>query len=139
MMIFPVSISAIDYCLKLFGPTDKLPSGHLFLCPLAELQAEDLTCFRIPDCGAYWSLDPSGVDRLSDEAAGDLGFPTIEFEMHILVQTWDGSVYEGIRQFHEAKGFDPHSQEVVIELWWPLLQVSCDPDTLLAHRTHIEL
>jgi hypothetical protein len=71
--------------------------------------------------------------------AEDLGFPAIEFKMVVEGLSWDASVYEGIRQLHEAKGFDPHSQEVAIELGWPLLQVSCDPETLLAHRTHIEL
>ncbi|KAJ7823122.1 hypothetical protein B0H13DRAFT_1533276, partial [Mycena leptocephala] len=70
----------------------------------------------------YWSLDPSGI-RLSDEAAEKLGFPVLEFEIYVWGETWDGSVYAGIRQFHKAKGFDPDSQEVALELVYPLLQV----------------
>ncbi|KAJ7909754.1 hypothetical protein B0H13DRAFT_1616250, partial [Mycena leptocephala] len=88
---------------------------YLFLCPLAELQAEDTTSFQIPACIAYWSLDPSGVKRLSGEVAEDLGFPAIDVEMYARVQSWDASVYDGIRQFHTAKGFDPYSQEIGIE------------------------
>jgi hypothetical protein len=107
--------------------------GYLFLCPLTELQAEDPTCFRIPDCIAYWSLDPSGVKRLSGEVAEDLGFPAIQVKRYALVRSWDASVHDGIRQFHEAKGFDPYTQEVAIELGCPLLQVSCDQEVLLAH------
>jgi hypothetical protein len=139
LIFFPVSIRGIDYCLRLFGPTDNLFSGYLFLCPLADLQVDAPTRFRAPAQPAYWSLDPSGVKRLSGKVAEDLGFPAIHVQMGALVQSWDTSVYDRIRQFHEAEGFDPHSQEVVIELGWPLLQVSCDRETLFAHRTHVEL
>jgi hypothetical protein len=100
---------------------------------LAELQAEDPKSFGIPDCGAYWSLDPSGVRRLSHETAEDLGFPAINFNMVIQGMSWDTNLYDGICQFQKVKGFNPYSQEVAIELGRPLLQVSCDRDVLLAH------
>jgi hypothetical protein len=132
-------IDIINYYLELSGPTDNLPPGYLFLCPLVDLQSEDTKYFRLPDWPAYWSLDPSGVDRLGDEVAEDLGFPAIQLQMWVGGKSWDTNVYDGIRQFHEAKGFDPYSQEVAIELGWPLLQVSCDRETLFAHRTHVEL
>ncbi|KAJ7440841.1 hypothetical protein B0H11DRAFT_1882961, partial [Mycena galericulata] len=132
-MIFTVSIFRIDYYLKLSGRTDKLPSGYLFLCPRAELQSEDPTSFQFPDFRAYWSLDPSGVRRLTDEVAEDLGFPAIQLQMGVGSKSWDTSVYNGIRHFQEAKGFDPYSQEVAQELGCPVLQVSCDQETLLAY------
>jgi hypothetical protein len=134
-----VFVFVIDYWLSLSGPTDDLPPGYLFLFPLAELQAEDPTCFQIPAQPAYWSLDPSGVNRLSREVAEELGFPALQVEIYAFVKSWDASVYDGIRKFHEAKGFDPYAQEVAIELGCPLFRLSCDPETLLAHRTHIEL
>jgi hypothetical protein len=126
-------VDGIHYYLQLSGTTDDLFFGYLFLCPLAELQSQDPTCLRIPDCVAYWSLDPLGVDRLSGEVAEDLGFPTIKVEMYAVVLSWDASIYDGIYQFQKAKGFDPYSQQVATELGWPLLQVSCDQKTLLAH------
>jgi hypothetical protein len=61
VMISSVSINGVAYHLTLSGPTDNLFFGYLFLCPLAEFQAEDPTCFQIPAQPAYWSLDPSGV------------------------------------------------------------------------------
>jgi hypothetical protein len=131
-MISPVSKQAIEYDLNLSGPTDNLPPGYLFLCPLAELQAEHRTCFRIPDCIGYWSLDPSGVGRLSDEAAEDLGFPVIKLDMCLWGRKWNANVYNGIRQLHKAKGFDPYSQEVALELGYPFVQLSCDREVLLA-------
>jgi hypothetical protein len=137
--ISPVSIYAFDYQLKLFGPKENLFFGYLFLWPLAELQAEDPACLRIPDCIAYWSLDPSGLKRLSGEVAEDLGFPAIQVEMYAYGKSWDASVYDGICKFHEAKGFDPYGQEVAIALGCRAVQLSCDREALLAHRTHVEL
>ncbi|KAJ7441362.1 hypothetical protein B0H11DRAFT_2204805 [Mycena galericulata] len=89
-----VSIFGINYYLKLSGQTDKSPSGYLFLCPRAELQSEDPTSFQFPDFRAYWSLDPSGVRRLTDEEAEDWGFQPSSCK---------------------SKGFDPYSQEVAQE------------------------
>jgi hypothetical protein len=126
-------VDIIDYYISLSGPTDNLPFGYLFLCPWAELQADTPTDFRIPDCIAYWSLEPSGVSWLSHETAEDLGFPPINFEMVLEVYSWDASVYDGIHQFHKAKGFDPCSQEVALELGYSLVHLSCNRETLLAH------
>jgi hypothetical protein len=70
---------------------------------------------------------------LSHETAEDLGFPAIKFKMEVQGLSWDDSVYDGILQFQKAKGFDPYSQEVALELGWPLLQVSCDQETLFSH------
>jgi hypothetical protein len=53
--------------------------------------------------------------------------------MEVIGDSWNNSVYDGIRQFYEGKGFDPYSQEVAIELGYPPLQVSCNRETLLTH------
>ncbi|KAJ6543756.1 hypothetical protein DFH09DRAFT_877830, partial [Mycena vulgaris] len=92
------------------------PPGYLFLCPLDDLQSDSLTGFRTPDCPAYWSLDPFGVERLSAEEGKNYGFPEFEFSMNLWGRSWDDRVYAGIRQFHEAKGFDPSGQEFILEL-----------------------
>ncbi|KAJ6550202.1 hypothetical protein B0H19DRAFT_895048, partial [Mycena capillaripes] len=96
---------------------------YLFLCPLAELQTEVPTCFRIPECAAYWSLDPSGVARLTAEEANIHGFPDFEFRMQVVGKSWESDVYTGIRRFYEAKNLDPHSQEIRIELGVPVFRV----------------
>ncbi|KAJ7741284.1 hypothetical protein B0H16DRAFT_1565184 [Mycena metata] len=124
-----VFVDRIYYYLQLSGPTDNLPPGYLFLCPLAELQTDDPACFRIPEQSAYWSLDPYGIEWLSDDTAEDLGFPRIRLEVYAWGRSYDASVYNGICQFHEAKGFDPHSQEAALELGCSLFQLSCDRET----------
>ncbi|KAJ7233590.1 hypothetical protein B0H12DRAFT_1143574 [Mycena haematopus] len=123
----------VDFRLRLVGRTDMVWPGYLFLCPLADLQSELPATFRVPDCPAYWSLHPSGARRLSTEQARDLELPDIELRMAIGGRQWHDSVYAGIRQFQEAKGFDPCSQEVALALGWPLYRISCDRDALSAH------
>ncbi|KAJ6619647.1 hypothetical protein B0H10DRAFT_2025491 [Mycena sp. CBHHK59/15] len=126
-------VHIVEYWLEFSAPTHDLPSGYLFLCPLADLQSDLPTCFRIPDCPAYWSLDPSGTARLCPAEARNLGFPDIKFGMEVFGRSWDGGVYDGIRQFHEAKGFVPDSQEVALTLGCPLYQVACERDALFAY------
>ncbi|KAJ7223421.1 hypothetical protein GGX14DRAFT_328709, partial [Mycena pura] len=72
---------------------------------------------------AYWSLDPAGLKRLSSQDAKGLGFPAIELKMRAHGHSWNGSVYDGLREFHQAKGFDPDSQDVARHLGYPLYVV----------------
>ncbi|KAJ7223410.1 hypothetical protein GGX14DRAFT_658087, partial [Mycena pura] len=95
----------------------------LFLCPATDLLLDDSTVLQHLDSVAYWSLDPAGIERLSAEDAKDLGFPAIELKMKVWGQYWDDSVYDGLREFHQAKGFDPDSQDVARQLGHPLYEV----------------
>ncbi|KAJ6512457.1 hypothetical protein C8R45DRAFT_776158, partial [Mycena sanguinolenta] len=72
----------------------------------------------------YWSFDQSGAERLAPEDAANLAFPSFRLSTEVEENSWDASVYAGLRQFHEAKGFDPDSQDVARHLGHPLFQVS---------------
>ncbi|KAJ6592724.1 hypothetical protein B0H19DRAFT_907060, partial [Mycena capillaripes] len=74
-------------------------------------------------CPAYWSLDPTGAERLSEEDATRLGFPSIQLSWEVWGKSWDASVYAGLRQFHQAQGFDPDRQDVARHLGEPLYQL----------------
>ncbi|KAJ7231481.1 hypothetical protein C8J57DRAFT_963190, partial [Mycena rebaudengoi] len=78
----------------------------------------------------YWSLDPSGAQHLGSEEAERPGFPSFTVHMAVGAQSWDDLVYAGIREFHQAKGFDPYSQDVVWELGYPLFEVCGKTDIL---------
>ncbi|KAJ7658920.1 hypothetical protein B0H17DRAFT_1020974 [Mycena rosella] len=74
------------------------------------------------------------------EEAGRLGFPSFELEVEIEGVSWDESVYTGLRKFHQAKGFDPDSQNIALELGYPLFEISTDVDGTSAHgelRNHL--
>ncbi|KAJ7231556.1 hypothetical protein C8J57DRAFT_180297 [Mycena rebaudengoi] len=115
-------IDSVVYWLRLSN-TNCIPPGYLFLCPLQDLQGNSPSEFRYPACPAYWSLDPSGAQRLGSDEAARLGFPSVTVSMIFTICSWDDHVYTGIREYHQAKGFDPYSQDVARELGYPLFEV----------------
>ncbi|KAJ7192161.1 hypothetical protein GGX14DRAFT_30251, partial [Mycena pura] len=133
-----VFVANIHYEIKVSSGRDTLPPGFLFLCPTTDLQMEDCTRRQHPDCPAYWSLDPAGVQRLSPEAAKELGFPDIELKVTVRGEYWDGSVFSDIRKFHQAKGFDPDSCDVARKLGYSRYQVSPDFQVPFAHSEWLQ-
>ncbi|KAJ7687776.1 hypothetical protein B0H17DRAFT_1012996 [Mycena rosella] len=71
------------------------------------------------------------------EEAEELGFPVVNIEMAARGRSWDESVYKGLHQFHQAKGFDPHSLDVTDKLRYPLFKISKEPDGSFAHGEEI--
>ncbi|KAJ7095586.1 hypothetical protein C8R44DRAFT_813486 [Mycena epipterygia] len=126
-------IDWMQYQLSFSGPSEKLPEGYLFLCPMEDLWDNGSRWLRSPECPAYWSLNPSGSQSLSPEEASSLGFPTLEFEMRVSVMSWDESVYAAASHFHAAKGFDSNSQDIALHLGFPLYKISCTPGVDSAH------
>jgi hypothetical protein len=120
------------FILKISGTKEAGPPGYLFLCPVKDLRTGP-SSFRWSNSPAYWSLDPSGVDRLSAENATGLGFPSIQLMIKVKGDCWDASAYDGLREFHLAKGFDPYSQDVARHLGYPLYQISAEPEAPFAH------
>ncbi|KAJ7189985.1 hypothetical protein GGX14DRAFT_55672 [Mycena pura] len=115
-------VYSIEYWLSLSSMADISPTGgYLFLCPLEDLRSED-GHFGHPNLAAYWSLDPSGNERLSHWKAIMLGFPALSFKMKLWGRSWNGSVYSGLRQFHSGKGFDADSQDVARHIGVPLYE-----------------
>jgi hypothetical protein len=108
------------------------PKGFLFLCPPKDFQIGQ-SSLRWLDCPAYWSLDPLGLNTLSLEDAASLGFPAPELSMNVSASWWDASVYAGLRQFHQAKGFDPENRAVVRYLECPLYELSNKIDVPFGH------
>ncbi|KAJ6462951.1 hypothetical protein C8R45DRAFT_783591, partial [Mycena sanguinolenta] len=119
--LYTVVLNHVEFELTI--SEGDIPAGFLFLCPWEHFQT-DQSSFKWPNCPAYWSLDPSGAEPLSSEDAVNLGFPSFVLSIVIHGRSWDASVYAGIRQFHQAKGFNPDSQDVARHLGYPLWQFS---------------
>ncbi|KAJ7315817.1 hypothetical protein DFH08DRAFT_820388 [Mycena albidolilacea] len=84
--------------------------------------------FRWQDCPAYWSLDPSGVHRLSLARATQLGFPHFRFATQVYGCCWDASVYEGLRNF-------PAQKVSIQTVWtfpgiWAIRFINCRPKAI---------
>ncbi|KAJ7227972.1 hypothetical protein B0H12DRAFT_1059809, partial [Mycena haematopus] len=109
----------IQFWLSISRTTGNPPTGFLFLCP-PEHFGSGPSSFCWPACTAYWSLDPSGIDHISLEDATQLGFPSLQLTTIAKGGSWDTSVYKGLHQFHQAKGFDPESQDIAQHLGLPL-------------------
>ncbi|KAF7337292.1 hypothetical protein MSAN_02281800 [Mycena sanguinolenta] len=129
----------VDYLRFSLRIVDKchIPEGYLFICPPQDLRTGTelhVNSYQWPACPAYWSLDPSGADRLSPEDARMLGFPPIHIETFVQGKSWERSVYKGLRRFHEGKGFDPESREVARQLGYPLFEVLSNRVPFLARK-----
>ncbi|KAJ7223332.1 hypothetical protein GGX14DRAFT_657922 [Mycena pura] len=126
-------VRSMEYRLLVSSARDTLPQGFLFLCPATDLQTGDGILFRHPGCPAYWSLDPAGVQRLSPDAAKELGFPDIELDVTVIGCYWDTGIYTDLRKFYRAKGFKPDSQDIARKLGHSLYQASRDFQVPFAH------
>jgi hypothetical protein len=125
-------VKSAYFKIEIFASADGPSPGYLFLCPTDDFRTGP-SSYCWPDDPAYWSLDPSGAERLTMSEASALGFPSIQFLTQIMGYTWDSSVYAGIRRFHQAKGFDPESQDVARYLGEPLCQLSSEVDSPFAY------
>ncbi|KAJ6502733.1 hypothetical protein C8R47DRAFT_214418 [Mycena vitilis] len=112
--------------------TKGVPAGFLLLCPTEDFRI-DKSAVGWPARPAYWSFDPLGTHPLSMEEANKAGFPKLQFTTIVRRMSWDSSVYAGLSKFHQAKGFDPYSQDVARHLDLPLYQPSGYVDPLFAH------
>jgi hypothetical protein len=121
------------FCLSIVPSSTATPlEGFLFLCPPTDFQIGPFS-FKWPDCAAYWSFDSTGADPLSWEDAANLGFPSLQLSTTVWGSSWDASVYAGIRQFHQGKGFDPDSQDLALYLGQPLYELPSEINLPFAH------
>ncbi|KAJ6464506.1 hypothetical protein C8R45DRAFT_1024252 [Mycena sanguinolenta] len=125
------SYVCVDYIQSTLRIASKhhIPKGYLFVCSPQDFRTSidpQAHLYHWPAYPAYWSLDPSGADRLSPEDARILGFPTTHIETTMFGYLWDCSVYKGLRRFHKGKGLDPESREAARQLGYPLYEVLSD-------------
>ncbi|KAJ6555902.1 hypothetical protein B0H19DRAFT_1262035 [Mycena capillaripes] len=125
-------IAFVRFDIVISANEEDPPAGFLFLCPEEDFRTGP-SSFWWPECPAYWSLDPVGLERLTADQATELRFPSLRHDTTIGGRSWDANVYAGLRQFHKAKGFDPDSQDVAKYLWQPLYQLSNEIDVPFAH------
>ncbi|KAJ7603848.1 hypothetical protein FB45DRAFT_78665 [Roridomyces roridus] len=125
-------IEQIHLELSVPAPSKPHPEGYLFACPLEHLKSGG-GFFAWPPCPWFWSLDSSGIPRLTPETAQSLGFPVVKQSVQVSCRRWDTSVYEGLSKFHASKGFNPYSQDLAKHLGVPVMEVAGDRETLHAH------
>ncbi|KAJ7624667.1 hypothetical protein FB45DRAFT_1060908 [Roridomyces roridus] len=99
--------NAFHCFVDLVGSIENLPTGYLFLCPARAFTVDGRGHYTIPNCPAYWSLDPSGEPPLTAEEASKLGFPELRLQLTIAVLRWSDMDYAESTNFMPAKAIIP--------------------------------
>ncbi|KAF7341589.1 hypothetical protein MSAN_02056000 [Mycena sanguinolenta] len=96
---------------------------HLSIAPISVKHEGSRITFDHPRYdGLYWSLDSAGTNRLSPEECDSLGIPRLQFHVLKAANTWHEYHYAAIRDFFQAKGFDPYGYDVAKLLELPLVE-----------------
>ncbi|KAK7051055.1 hypothetical protein VNI00_005167, partial [Paramarasmius palmivorus] len=71
----------------------------------------------------YWSFDPTGRKKMSEDARISLGLPS--FEPYIILErcAWVREVYDDIERIHVVKGFDSRSTALAESLGYTVIQL----------------
>jgi hypothetical protein len=85
----------------------------------------------------YWSFDPEGIEHLPQDSLDKFALPSVSFWAQALAGHWRQEVYDSIAACHCAKGFDPASQDVAIELGYLLLDVDRLNDLIYGVKVHV--
>ncbi|KAJ7112037.1 hypothetical protein C8R43DRAFT_1040973 [Mycena crocata] len=110
-------------------PEGTAQEVHLFVRPIRITRR----CLRIgitfpqDDC-FYWSLDSSGVTRLSQAMCDSLGIPRLQFVFFHGGNCWQPYHYNAIRDFFEEKGFDSYGPDVTHLLGLPIAEMDLDQE-----------
>ncbi|KAJ7349926.1 hypothetical protein DFH08DRAFT_997326, partial [Mycena albidolilacea] len=67
----------------------------------------------------YWSLEPAGNTRMTEEECDSIGLPRLEFIFLPRANFWHEYHYHAIHEFFEAKGINPYSDCVAQLLGLP--------------------
>ncbi|KAJ7723909.1 hypothetical protein B0H16DRAFT_1737003 [Mycena metata] len=114
-------VDEVDFTIVISSPTEVVPPGFLFLCPEEFFSWQGV------------SNKPAEDQSNGPSEAASLGFPAIQRITKSYGPSWPTSVYAGLRQFHEAKGFDPESQGIARDLRKRLYQLSHETNPSFAH------
>jgi hypothetical protein len=74
---------------------------------------------------------------LPQDALDELALPHVSCRARVAGVQWRKEIYDLIGKFHDAKGFDPISQDVAIELGYPLLNVDRLNDLINGGKVHV--
>jgi len=77
----------------------------------------------------YWSLDPSGITRMTPDECDAIGLPRWKFYFLPTINAWHEYHYNAIREFAETRGFDPYSTDVARLLGLPLVELESNVST----------
>ncbi|KAJ7276569.1 hypothetical protein C8J57DRAFT_193217 [Mycena rebaudengoi] len=123
---FSISSNADEFTLQgtfmANSPTDEV---YLFLFPANVANSRGQLAVHLPleTETYYWSFDPNGIEHLPQDYLDKFALPSVRLRARVAALHWSQELYDSIATCHRAKGFDPASQDVAIELGYLLLDV----------------
>ncbi|KAJ7821364.1 hypothetical protein B0H14DRAFT_2371349 [Mycena olivaceomarginata] len=108
-----------------------LQEAHIFVQPISVKHEGLRIGLDFPESDqAYWSLDPTGKTRMTQDECDSIGLPRLEFMFLPTARFWHEYQHDAIREFFEAKDFDPFSHDVTRLLGLPLAEMECSPPSM---------
>ncbi|KAJ7276577.1 hypothetical protein C8J57DRAFT_1309718 [Mycena rebaudengoi] len=124
---FSISSSNVDeFTLQGTFMADSLTDEvYLFLFPTNVANSRGQLAVHLPleTETYYWSFDPDGIEHLPQDYLDKFALPSVRLRARVAALHWSQELYDSIAACHHAKGFDPASQDVAIELGYLLLDV----------------
>jgi hypothetical protein len=111
-------------CHHLLRDEGTLQKAYIFLQPVSLTQYSTRIGLDFPESDqVYWSLDPTGNVRMTQDECDRLGLPRLQFRFLPVGRFWHEYQYNAIRELFQTKNFDPHSYDVTRLLGLPLAEI----------------
>ncbi|KAJ8080106.1 hypothetical protein PM082_016934 [Marasmius tenuissimus] len=103
------------------------PPYYLFVLPPPQLPdtTPDVVSWNRAPAGSlyYWSVDPDGNSRMSEAHHMALGLPCFRNSADLFQVSWKAEIYDLVRQWQEAKGFDPTTTDFARSMGHPIVEI----------------
>ncbi|KAK1234521.1 hypothetical protein PQX77_002275 [Marasmius sp. AFHP31] len=104
------------------------PPYYLFVLPPPQLPSttpDVVSWTRAPaESLYYWSVDPQGNSRMSEAQHTALGLPCFhKSDAPLATDCWKAEIYDLVRQWQVAKGFDPTTSDFARSMGHPIVEI----------------
>ncbi|KAJ6595025.1 hypothetical protein DFH09DRAFT_1357794 [Mycena vulgaris] len=128
---------ALDTELQhMLRPEGTLREAHLFPCSISVRHQGPRIGLDFPDADHwYWSLDPTGITRMTQDECDLIGLPRWKFDFVPTINAWHEYHYNAIREFSETRDFDPYSNDATRLLGLSLAEIESNIPTNATYET----
>uniref|UniRef100_A0A0W0FBX3 Uncharacterized protein n=1 Tax=Moniliophthora roreri TaxID=221103 RepID=A0A0W0FBX3_MONRR len=102
------------------------PTLYLFIRPIPRLSDDETAWRSWADNTYFWSLVPSGHDKMSESTRVSLGLSSYKTQIDIRRRSWSFETYGVLERFQHFKRFDSKTTDYARSLSYPLMQVVGD-------------
>ncbi|KAJ8079959.1 hypothetical protein PM082_016784 [Marasmius tenuissimus] len=117
-------------CYLFVLPPPRLPDTTPDVASWLQAPAESLY---------YWSLDPNGDSVMPETQRVALGLPLYyQNVIPLELGQWKAEVYDLVRQWQEAKGFDPATTDFARSMGYPIVEILPQDDDRFESKVEVD-